>query len=550
MNEVYARHVGDRPPARSTVEVAEAAVRRARRDRGDRASRLADSCTAELGAPCVQRHRSPTTCTRSGSTPTSSAAPCATSCSGAARESSTSSSPASATRSCAPRSSRTGKVEDLVVADQRVGVRLLPRDTRGCGRCSRRGSSSRRRGVERSTGPGRHDFEIVADAGISLEEDMERRDFTINAIARRLETGELLDPLGGRDDLERGVLRTTARRASATIRCGSCAGCGFVSQLDFEPDEDTLRQMREVGAADRARLGRADRRRARGGRDGGALEAAARRAARRRRCGSRATRACSCTCCRSSTPAIGYEQRERPPAPAARRARLRRRAGGRRRGRAARGAARGAPARPRQAGGGARRAATTPQLGARSRQARRCAGCATRRGCGSTSSGIVARARVPLRGDADAARGRAPLPRTARRAARAATCSRTSAADLARRSSVPGEERDAARPVPRRWSSRSATSPHRLARPRRRRRRPDRGSASRGAAARRARSQTLLAEVVEEPERNSREQLLAERAGSSRMIRWDAAGPVRGRLLDPRGRRQRGRRTRRSTSAG
>ena len=36
MNEVYATYVGERPPARSTVEVSKLPVRRARRDRGDR----------------------------------------------------------------------------------------------------------------------------------------------------------------------------------------------------------------------------------------------------------------------------------------------------------------------------------------------------------------------------------------------------------------------------------------------------------------------------------------------------------------------------------
>jgi poly(A) polymerase len=43
--------------------------------------------------------------------------------------------------------------------------------------------------------------------GESLEEDLARRDFTINAIAADALTGEILDPFGGRGDLERGVIR-------------------------------------------------------------------------------------------------------------------------------------------------------------------------------------------------------------------------------------------------------------------------------------------------------------------------------------------------------
>jgi tRNA nucleotidyltransferase (CCA-adding enzyme) len=139
---------------------------------------------------------------------------------------------------------RHGKVEDLVVADQRVGVRLLPRD-RAVRALQPQGIEFTPPRVERSTGPGRHDFAIVADAEISLEQDMERRDFTINAIARRLATGELLDPLGGREDLERGILRTTSPTSFRDDPLRIVRGLRFVSQLGAEPDEDTVRQMRE-----------------------------------------------------------------------------------------------------------------------------------------------------------------------------------------------------------------------------------------------------------------------------------------------------------------
>ena len=137
-----------------------------------------------------------------------------------------------------------GRVEDLIVADQHVGIRLLPRD-KAARALQPGGIEFAPPRVERSTGPGRHDFEIVADGAISLEQDMERRDFTINAIARRLETGELLDPLGGRADLARRVLRTTSPTSFRDDPLRIVRGLRFVAQLGFEPDEDTLRQMRE-----------------------------------------------------------------------------------------------------------------------------------------------------------------------------------------------------------------------------------------------------------------------------------------------------------------
>jgi len=59
---------------------------------------------------------------------------------------------------------------------------------------------------ERKTSSGYHGFEFDAGPEISLEEDLSRRDLTINAIAED-EDGNLIDPYGGRDDLNNRVLR-------------------------------------------------------------------------------------------------------------------------------------------------------------------------------------------------------------------------------------------------------------------------------------------------------------------------------------------------------
>jgi len=144
--------------------------------------------------------------------------------------------------------SKHGRVEDLVVAGREVGMRLHPREP-AVGRLARAGIEFAPPRAERSTGPGRHDFEIVADPSISVEDDMRRRDFTINAMARRLETGELVDPLGGRRDLEAGVLRTVSPQSFREDPLRLVRALRFVSQLGFEPDEELLRQMREEAPA-------------------------------------------------------------------------------------------------------------------------------------------------------------------------------------------------------------------------------------------------------------------------------------------------------------
>ena len=56
--------------------------------------------------------------------------------------------------------------------------------------------------LERSTGPGYGDFEFHTAEGVSLEDDLKRRDLTINAIAQDSE-GHLIDPYGGQADLAR-----------------------------------------------------------------------------------------------------------------------------------------------------------------------------------------------------------------------------------------------------------------------------------------------------------------------------------------------------------
>jgi tRNA nucleotidyltransferase (CCA-adding enzyme) len=141
-----------------------------------------------------------------------------------------------------------GRVEDLVVAGRLVGVRLHPRDRR-IRRRAPAGIEFAPPRAERSTGPGRHDFEIVADPSLSVEEDMRRRDFTINAIARRLETGELVDPLDGRRDLDQRVLRTVSAQSFREDPLRLVRALRFVSQLGVRPDAALLEQMREEAPA-------------------------------------------------------------------------------------------------------------------------------------------------------------------------------------------------------------------------------------------------------------------------------------------------------------
>ena len=141
-----------------------------------------------------------------------------------------------------------GRTEELVVAGRPVGVRFYPRDP-SARKLARAGIELAPPRRELSTGPGRHDFEIVVDPAATVEEDLGRRDFTVNAMARRLADGTLVDPYGGRDDLAAGTLRTVSASSFAEDPLRLVRGLRFVSQFGLEPDGHTLRQMREEAAS-------------------------------------------------------------------------------------------------------------------------------------------------------------------------------------------------------------------------------------------------------------------------------------------------------------
>ncbi|MQU51342.1 multifunctional CCA tRNA nucleotidyl transferase/2'3'-cyclic phosphodiesterase/2'nucleotidase/phosphatase, partial [Pseudomonas sp. FSL A6-1183] len=56
--------------------------------------------------------------------------------------------------------------------------------------------------TERKSGRGYRGFVVDADPSVTLEEDLLRRDFTINAIARDEASGVVFDPYGGVRDLQ------------------------------------------------------------------------------------------------------------------------------------------------------------------------------------------------------------------------------------------------------------------------------------------------------------------------------------------------------------
>ncbi len=104
--------------------------------------------------------------------------------------------------------------------------------------------------IERKTAPGYRGFAVEAGPGVTLEEDLGRRDLTINAIARR-EDGTLVDPFGGRADLEARLLRHVSpafiEDPVRVLRVARFAA--RFSPLGFRIAGETLELMRRMAAS-------------------------------------------------------------------------------------------------------------------------------------------------------------------------------------------------------------------------------------------------------------------------------------------------------------
>ena len=104
--------------------------------------------------------------------------------------------------------------------------------------------------TERKSGRGHRGFVVDADPSVTLEDDLRRRDFTINAIAQD-EDGRLVDPLGGVRDLEARVLRH-AGPAFAEDPLRVLRAARFMARfaaLGFVVAPETMRLMRTMVAS-------------------------------------------------------------------------------------------------------------------------------------------------------------------------------------------------------------------------------------------------------------------------------------------------------------
>ena len=94
----------------------------------------------------------------------------------------------------------------------------------------------------------RWQVDLTPMGGATIAADLQRRDLTVNAIARSLSTGQLADPTGGREDLAAGRLRAVSERAFLDDPLRTVRIARFVSELGFAVTPETLELARASAA--------------------------------------------------------------------------------------------------------------------------------------------------------------------------------------------------------------------------------------------------------------------------------------------------------------
>ena len=97
---------------------------------------------------------------------------------------------------------------------------------------------------ETKQGKGHKEFKIETGEKITIQEDLERRDITINAIAKDVLTGEIIDPFNGRKDIENKKIRKVSDAFKEDpLRVYRVAR--IAAQTEFEVEKETLKQMEQ-----------------------------------------------------------------------------------------------------------------------------------------------------------------------------------------------------------------------------------------------------------------------------------------------------------------
>lgn len=98
---------------------------------------------------------------------------------------------------------------------------------------------------ETSTGVGHKDFAVEFDETLGIADDLKRRDFTMNAIAQNILTGEIIDPSNGRRDIQDKIIKTVFTDSFREDPLRLLRAIQFASRFDFKIEEKTLAEIKK-----------------------------------------------------------------------------------------------------------------------------------------------------------------------------------------------------------------------------------------------------------------------------------------------------------------
>lgn len=99
---------------------------------------------------------------------------------------------------------------------------------------------------ERSTGTAHRDFVVESGPDVTLEEDLGRRDFRMNMLARALDGGRLVDPYGGVADIRARRIDIVAERSFVEDPLRMLRGAQFAARFEFGLTPRALAAMSEA----------------------------------------------------------------------------------------------------------------------------------------------------------------------------------------------------------------------------------------------------------------------------------------------------------------
>ena len=98
--------------------------------------------------------------------------------------------------------------------------------------------------TEKPSGEGGHKgFDVTSDHTLSIEKDLERRDFTINAIAKDVD-GNIVDPFGGQEDLKNKIIRVVNPEAFSDDPLRMLRAVQFASRFGFTIEPQTMEMIK------------------------------------------------------------------------------------------------------------------------------------------------------------------------------------------------------------------------------------------------------------------------------------------------------------------